>query len=196
MEKLAALNGSPSLRTHALGNEEHDLGLSCVLPEPTLQECRAICDSALQAIDFNLGVAHVELKVTSEGPKVIEVNARQGGDRIPVLVEQACGLSLVATQLALYLGEHPSLETNHQHGSAVRFVTAPSGLVRRILGADLAMRVPGIIEVELTVQPGDLVRPLQSSADRLGHVIAVADTPYLAGRLADAAVREVQVELD
>jgi carnosine synthase len=33
----------------------------------------------LQVLGFKLGVFHVELKATSRGPRLIEVNARMGG---------------------------------------------------------------------------------------------------------------------
>lgn len=38
----------------------------------------ALC-KYLQALGFKLGVFHVELKATSRGPRLIEVNARMGG---------------------------------------------------------------------------------------------------------------------
>lgn len=41
--------------------------------------CAAAVPVLLQALDFRLGVFHVECKYTSRGARLIEVNARMGG---------------------------------------------------------------------------------------------------------------------
>ena len=38
-----------------------------------------LCTDTLAALGFSCGVFHVEGKVTSRGPRIIEVNARMGG---------------------------------------------------------------------------------------------------------------------
>ncbi len=43
------------------------------------------------AIEFTDGVTHTEIMMTADGPKVIEINARIGGDMIPYLGLQATG---------------------------------------------------------------------------------------------------------
>jgi hypothetical protein len=49
----------------------------------------------LQALGFKLGVFHVELKATSRGPRLIEVNARMGGGGV------RCGAAVVASELTV-----------------------------------------------------------------------------------------------
>jgi hypothetical protein len=44
-----------------------------------ITHCLCACWCVLQLLGFKLGVFHVELKATSRGPRLIEVNARMGG---------------------------------------------------------------------------------------------------------------------
>ena len=51
----------------------------------------AMAEQALRALGFRHGAAHTELMLTSEGPRVIEVNARVGG-AVPFLLPIAARL--------------------------------------------------------------------------------------------------------
>jgi hypothetical protein len=46
-------------------------------PSSLVTSVRVLC--WLQLLGFKLGVFHVELKATSRGPRLIEINARMGG---------------------------------------------------------------------------------------------------------------------
>jgi hypothetical protein len=51
-----------------------------------------------------------------------------------------------------------------------------------------------VTEVEVYVHPGDIVGPLTSGADRIGHVIALADTRVRAETAAERALAELRIE--
>lgn len=50
----------------------------CCSTQPLVAVLCVMC-SGLQLLGFKLGVFHVELKATSRGPRLIEINARMGG---------------------------------------------------------------------------------------------------------------------
>ena len=52
------------------------------LNESTKREIESLAVSAIKAIGINNGPAHTEIIVTSEGPKIVEIGARLGGDNI------------------------------------------------------------------------------------------------------------------
>jgi S-sulfo-L-cysteine synthase (3-phospho-L-serine-dependent) len=45
----------------------------------------------------------------------------------------------------------------------------------------------------VSVEPGARINPLRVNEDRIGHVLATADDPYLAGRIAEAAAQQIEV---
>jgi biotin carboxylase len=66
-------------------------------------------------------------------------------------------------------------------------------VVREVRGARWARHLPGVTDLEVTVAAGGTVRPVRSSADRCGHVIATgADVAEAAARC-DAAVAAVEI---
>merc|ERR1712190_145357 len=50
-----------------------------LLPKDKQSELKDLAVKSVQALGFPCGVFHVELKYTSTGPQLIEVNARMGG---------------------------------------------------------------------------------------------------------------------
>jgi len=61
--------------------------------------------SILEAIGFDQGAAHIEIMLTPEGPRVVEVNARLVGAKIPRLLSYALNQSVHEALIHLHLGE-------------------------------------------------------------------------------------------
>jgi cysteine synthase/formate-dependent phosphoribosylglycinamide formyltransferase (GAR transformylase) len=169
------------------------------LPEPVVRACGDLAVDALRAVGFDLGMAHVEIKVTASGPKLIEINPRPAGGKITYLVDRALGirsLELVARQ---YLGQPLPAEVLPARpvgGAAIRYLTAPPGRVVSISGQERAAALPGVWEVVLKPKPGDVLRELRRNGDRSGHVLVVAETAQLAERTAEAAANEINIRTE
>jgi len=169
------------------------------LPEATVTACGDLAVDALRAVGFDLGMAHVEIKVTNSGPKLVEINPRPAGGKITCLVDQALGirsLELVARQ---YLGQTLSpdvIPARPVAGAAIRYLVAAPGRVTAISGKERAAQLPGVLEVMLKVKSGDVVSELRRNGDRLGHVLVVSESAQLAQRVADAAAREIIIRTE
>ncbi|MFF2546238.1 acetyl-CoA carboxylase biotin carboxylase subunit family protein [Kitasatospora sp. NPDC058063] len=77
-----------------------------VLPADRLAELTAMTEAALAALEVTEGITHTELKLTADGPRVIEVNGRAAGG-LWVTLQHAAGYDLIgqAARAALRLGE-------------------------------------------------------------------------------------------
>lgn len=73
------------------------------------------------AIAFTDGVTHTEIMMTADGPKVIEINARIGGDMIPYLGLQATGADPGLAAAAVACGRSPELVPDRAMVGGVRF---------------------------------------------------------------------------
>ena len=69
--------------------------------EPALQ--RYVC-GLLDAVGFDWGAAHIEIMLTADGPRLVEINPRLVGAKISRLVSHAFGRSLHAELIDLHLG--------------------------------------------------------------------------------------------
>jgi cysteine synthase len=166
-----------------------------LLPTAQVADCGAVAVSALRAVGFDLGLAHVELKVDERGPQLVEINPRPAGDNITELVDRSLGISCLDLMIRQYLGEPvlSTLVTGPRGGAAIRYLTATPGTITSIAGAEVAERNCGVVRVSLEASVGQVVAPLQRNGDRLGYVLAVADDPYTAARRAEAAGQAIVV---
>jgi biotin carboxylase len=99
-----------------------------------------------------------------------------------------------AIQLAI--GEEPEVERRWSRGSAIRYLQAAPGKVTRIRGVEEAKAVPGVAIVDVYPAAGEQVRPVLSSLDRIGHVIAEGETREAAVAAAEQARALVIVETE
>ncbi|WP_410588175.1 ATP-grasp domain-containing protein [Amycolatopsis sp. lyj-23] len=163
------------------------------LPDDVRRELEAAAVAATTAVGFDLGIAHVELKYTAAGPKLVEINPRPGGARITELMDRAFGRSTMELLIRQYLGEPVAELPVPAAGAAIRYLTAEPGVVENVSGLEIAAAVPGVCEAVVSVGPGERVHPLRVNEDRFGHVLVTAAGPYLAARLAEAAAQQIVV---
>ncbi|MEV5161083.1 pyridoxal-phosphate dependent enzyme [Streptomyces sp. NPDC053728] len=165
------------------------------LPGKAEAELAGCARQALKAIGFELGPAHIEIRLTPQGPVVIEINGRLAGGMIPELVRAATGVDLLDQQLRAVTGRPLALAADRARHAGLRFVTAPdAGRLTGISGTAAAARVPGVASVVTTAVPGRTVRPPQDAYDRLGHVIAVCSTPQEVEAALGTATALIRVE--
>ena len=89
--------------------------------------------------------AHVEMMITGDGPIMIELGARMGGDNITTcLLPLSSGVDMVKATINVALGEKPDIKPRLHCGSAVRYIEAPLGVIRSISGVEEARAIAGV----------------------------------------------------
>ncbi|MEO3790810.1 ATP-grasp domain-containing protein [Nonomuraea sp. B10E15] len=166
----------------------HDLPAG--LPYPEAARMRQTAEHAVRGLGLGFGAAHVELRLTEDGPRVIEVNCRLAGGMIPEMVRRASGLDLVTAQVAAALGARVRLTPVHDRHACIRFLVSDLPAVLDgppdTLGA--ATRLPGVEEITLYRGRGDRLRPARDFRDRIGHVLTVSDRAEESSAAAAAAL--------
>jgi len=147
-----------------------------------------------KALGFTTGATHTEFRLTPAGPRLIEINARLGGDLIPYLGKLATGADPVLAAAQVATGQRPDTTPRHRKAAAVRFLY-PAGSCETV---DVVVHEdrfgPTIHETTVTAEPGDrLDLPPDAYMSRYGHVVAVGDD--LAQVVADVTDAERLVEL-
>lgn len=166
------------------------------LSAATRSACAQLAVAALAAVSYDLGVAHVEIKLGPDGPVLLEVNGRPAGDRIPELVRLAYGTDLLRDWVRVHLGLGPQPQPVAQpRAASIRFLTAAPGTVARATGVELARRVPGVVAAALEVAAGDTVGPLQDSHGRVGWVVATGPDAAAAERAAEVGCGQLCVRI-
>ena len=164
------------------------------LSEETRKRIAEVAIAANKAIGIKNGPSHTEIKVTKDGPKIVELGARLGGDCITThLVPLSTGVNMVECSIRIALGEKPDLEAKWSKGSAIRYLKTGNGTVKEIKGVDEAEKVDGVIQVSIVHGVGEQVGEIKSSVDRVGFVVAQADSPTQAISSSELAVKMINV---
>jgi len=155
-------------------------------------------ERVLAAVGFGTGIVHCEWIVSGDGSiHLVECAGRFAGDGIIELIERAYPVALVQAFWTLLRGERLTrpLPRRAEQAAAVRFLDVEPGEVCSVDGLQQARAVPGVTSCDVTVKPGDTVRELRSSWDRVGSAIAVAPTAAEAMRRATRALGEIQLKV-
>jgi biotin carboxylase len=142
-------------------------------PLLTDPELTSVLRAAHEALGFTDGMTHAEFKLTSDGPKVIEVNARLGGDLIPYLGMLGSGIDPGLAAAAVACGRRPELAADRAAVTGVRFFyPAENDTVIGAVRFDQGALPP---ETDLAValaEPGEVMSP-PPKGTLLGRVACV-----------------------
>ena len=163
------------------------------LPPGTVELVR----EAHRVLGVDNGVTHAEVRLTSAGPRLVELNGRLGGDLIPLISRLATGVDLVRAAAEVALGRPPRLTAEAPGRAAeVRFVYPPVDCEVRSVDVTAAAAVPGIVRAEVLAPPGTrLLLPPRNPIPRLAALVAVADDEAGTRRALDAAERKVAADV-
>ncbi|MER8716574.1 acetyl-CoA carboxylase biotin carboxylase subunit family protein [Mesorhizobium sp. M1295] len=145
--------------------------------------------SCMQALGLGWGPSFVEARWTKRGPVVIEVNPRLAGGPNSRLIQRAYGVDLVTEHIKLAIGEQWDLRKRYSHSAGVRFLIADrDGTLDWISGDSQAAAVPGVVEVELYVEPKTPIVRKGDYQDYIGHVIAASPSQTRTAAILERAV--------
>ena len=164
------------------------------LSEEIRRRIAEVAVAANKAIGIQNGPSHTEIIVTRDGPKIVELGARLGGDCITThLVPLSTGVNMVECSIRIALGEKPNLDIKWSKGSAIRYLKTGIGTVKKVNGVSEAEKIPGIIQVSIVHGVREKVSEIKSSVDRAGFVVAQAEDAGKAVEVADIGVNAINI---
>ena len=147
-----------------------------IVPAPLTPEIeKKICELTIDAVTslgIKYGGSHTELKLTTDGPKIVEVAARLGGDYIPELVQDALGVNLWKANIMSMIGECPKIKKKKCKCAGITYLTGHEGKIKSIKNNYLT-KDKNIKRVCLEVAEGDKTNTLQNSSNRLGYAMVI-----------------------
>ncbi|MCM3796906.1 MULTISPECIES: ATP-grasp domain-containing protein [Priestia] len=158
-------------------------------------EIKRLVEQSLAALDVDFAVTHTEVKLTEKGPRIVEVNARPGGDEIPHLVKAVTGVDLKALAFLVTLGKGiASIDLSSS--------TVPSASIRFLLANkegkvyfDEQFQSASIKEQKWYVNDGESVQRTESNFNRLGYFIVYGDEQSPSCSKADSVEKELSITI-
>lgn len=164
--------------------------------ENNQEKIRELACRAVKAVGIQCGPAHVEIILTSQGPKMVELGARMGGDCITThLVPLSTGIDMVKCTIETACGMKVDIRPKFQKASAIKYFNTPSGILMSIDGVEAARGLPGIQEISFVKTVGERIKAINSSGDRIGFVIAQDKSPELAIDACTRAMKNILIRV-
>lgn len=170
------------------------------LPPMDIEAIKKLAYNATRAVGIKNGCGHAEIKLTSRGPKMVEIAGRLGGDFITtVLLPISTGVNISEYEILRALGEPKVFDPDRGIGNcgvAVKFIEAKPGKVKSVAVDYLAEEMVGIEEINLVCKSGIQYGEAANNNDRFGYVIATGKTTQIALDRCDKVLERINIEMD
>lgn len=160
-------------------------------------EINSLVLNALRAVGFDHGISHTEIKLTPEGPRIVEINPRVGGNYIAELVERVSGINLLTATIDLALGQRPNLQPQATGiaSAAIQFLLPEQGgKLQAIHGQASLATAPQLARWNISATEGSTIGAPIDNACYLGHVVAVDPDGLRAREFATQAAATITFE--
>ncbi|MCI2422373.1 ATP-grasp domain-containing protein [Saccharopolyspora sp. K220] len=151
--------------------------------------------TAIEALGLDNIVGHTEIKLTPQGPRIVEVNPRPAGNQITELIRRVMGIDLAAVYAQLALGEKPDLHwvDTGAASAAISFLLPPGeGTISEVRGTDALAADPAVVDWACK-GVGHRAGAATSNNHYLGHVMVTSDRPAAARGKAESLVAGLDV---
>lgn len=160
------------------------------------EQIKKVAIAANKAIGIKNGPSHTEIIVTKEGPKIVEIGARLGGDCITThLTPLSTGVNMVGCCIKIALGEKAEATVKFCKGSAIRYFEQSKGKIKNITGIDEALQINGVQEISVLRKIGDKIDYVIDSSSRVGFVIAQGENAHEAIKTCERATTLIKIEV-
>ena len=167
------------------------------LSEETKKKIAKITKDANRAIGIDNGPSHTEIIVTKDGPKIVELGARLGGDCITThLVPLSTGIDMVESCIKIALGEKPDIRAKIDKVSAVRYFSQSDGAIKKISGVKEAQQLCGVKQISIVQKVGETINGIKNSSDRIGFVVMQSDSHQNIDELHNKVLEKITIEME
>jgi biotin carboxylase len=144
----------------------------------TIEQVKEVVKRAHKAVGIDNCGSNAELIITKDGPKMVEMAARLGGDHVashlPLL---STGVDMTKALAQIVMGEAPDLTPTKQRFSSIRYVNwEPGKRVKEVLPIQSFLQHPLVAHAAIKVEAGDVLPPVTESMNRHSFLITSGDT--------------------
>lgn len=167
--------------------------LPLTVPEAVSSACYVRRVNA--ALGVQLGINDVEFKLTSRGPRFIELNNRLPGAMTPDMIQRCTGFNCYKENFRLFLGEPPATSQPveyHRHYCICCLMSEDDGELVSVKGLREVRRLRSFDGVKFYAQPGDRIERTSDLISTWGLVFLVHDDRDILREDADSVHRTLK----
>ena len=147
------------------------------LSETERSEIKNIVKKAIQSLNIDNSASHAEVMMTSNGPYMIEIGARLGGDFISsYLTKASTGISMDKAAIKVALGLRPSFKKKYNRYSMIKYIDLKKGnKVEKLLPLTDLYKSKGVVFIYYFIKEGETIKQITNSANRTACVLVQSD---------------------
>jgi argininosuccinate lyase len=152
----------------------------------------------LEAVGHDHGISHSEVKLTPDGPRLVEINPRPGGNYIAELIQHVTGIDFLDTHIKLAVNIEPDLSAveSMSGSAAVKFLLPQKvGQLTAINGQAQLADNSNILRYQLADVVKQTINKPIDNACYLGHVITRDLKGKQARNYAEQAIAGLEVQI-
>lgn len=152
----------------------------------------------LKAVEFDNGLAHTEVKLTKNGPRIVEINPRNGGNYIVELVELVTGVNLLENFIDIAIGRKPNttiLEKNIKSAASIFIVPSEEGTIESIFGIENLKNEKNLVRYSIENCIGKYIDKPIDNACYLGHFIVKDENGLKARSYAEEILKTIKFNM-
>jgi biotin carboxylase/ribosomal protein S18 acetylase RimI-like enzyme len=167
------------------------------LREDVNSAVRELAVQASNAIGLRSGPAHCEIRLTPQGPRVLEIAGRLIGGACSRVFQHTLGVDIHIPVLKCALGEPFTMpvQVPRRAAGALMLPIPGEGTLKAINGLQAAEQLPGVRDVIVTAQPGQMIVPFPEQSCYVGFVTAVGETAQEVEQTLNSASQVISLEL-
>nr|WP_277587571.1 ATP-grasp domain-containing protein [Psychrobacillus antarcticus] len=171
-------------------------GVLIDVPDKFKEQLEEVLHSIITTFGIENGALHLEIRLSKNGWKLIEINPRISGGAMNKMIQAAYGFSLVEETIKLFVGEQPDLTPRHkQHVFTKYVISSRKGILEKVTGKGRASKSPGVVDVYIKPKKGTLIVPPLSMGHRYAYIIATGSSLEEAKVNANTAAAEIEFHL-
>jgi len=182
-------------------NPPYFLQLAARLPYVCTEEETAVIQNLIErtikAIGIKNSATHTEIIFTSEGPKIVEIGCRIGGDDLHDTISHVTGFNLMFESIMIALGIERDYKIETKKYTMMKFlIPHKKGLIEEIFIPEEVRGDPDIFSIDLLLGKGAYVDIPPKGFDYIGYIGAKGATPKDAEDKINKAFKKIKIKIN
>lgn len=159
------------------------------LDEKRRQRLEETIKASVRSLGITLGAVHVEIATTNDSFVLFELGARCGGGGTPdPIIPWVTGINQMVETIRLHMGEALQIkQRRRERGASYNFIFPREGILKSVHGLEQVQKMPGVLDAQIVIQPGQRMSTVKSHVDRVGFIITAGHTREEAFEIGRAA---------
>ena len=155
-----------------------------------------LVEKTIRALGIQDSASHTEIIFTPDGPKIVEIGCRFGGDDILSSIKVVTGYNLLYETIQIALGKHREYNVKTlAHTAMMYFMPKERGTIQSIKVPEKLAEDPRIVEFFIFLSKGHFVAPPPESFEYIGYMNVKGHTAEEARRSLMELSSQIKIEI-